>query len=116
MIKQITLVHKRSDLSSEEFNKHWKEIHGPIFARSAPGLKKYMQNHFVRIPGVKYEGDGIAETWFDSFEDQRKLETWIRSEKAKEVLDDAVKFIDTSKGESVWFVEEHVIWADENFK
>jgi uncharacterized protein (TIGR02118 family) len=106
MIKQITLIHKKPGLSDEEFNRHWREIHGPMFAK-APALRRYVQNHFVGLPGVKYEGDGIAETWFDDLESQRKLEAWIRSKDAKEVLDDAVRFV--SGSESVWFVEENVI-------
>ena len=79
MIKQITLVHRKPGMSNEDFNKHWKEIHGPMFARSAPGVRKYVQNHFVQLPGVEYEGGGIAETWFDNLEAQRELETWIQS-------------------------------------
>ena len=105
MIKQFTLVTRKPGLTREEFNRHWKEIHGPIFAK-APGLKRYVQNHYVEIPGRDYLADGIVETWFDDMDAQQNLKAWIDSGEAKELMDDAAKFLDGSK-ETVWFTEEH---------
>jgi uncharacterized protein (TIGR02118 family) len=114
MIKQFTLVDKKPGLSDEEFNYHWKYIHGPIFAKS-PGLKRYVQNHFVKIPGVQYKGDGIVETWFDDMKSQQKLKEWIQSGQAKELMDDAAKFLATTK-DTVWFADEHVIVSGGSYK
>ncbi|OGO01280.1 MAG: hypothetical protein A2Y90_02960, partial [Chloroflexi bacterium RBG_13_52_12] len=64
-IKTIAVAHKKAGMTTGEFNKYWLEQHSPLAARLFPGLRKYVQNHFVIEPGRKYEGDGIVEMWFD---------------------------------------------------
>jgi hypothetical protein len=34
-------------------------------ARMIPGLRKYVQNHFITVPGLEYEGDSFVEMWYD---------------------------------------------------
>jgi uncharacterized protein (TIGR02118 family) len=97
MIKLVSLIHKRPDLTAEAFRKYWKEQHGPLAAKIIPGLRKYTQNHLVRLHGVTYEGDGFAELWFDDLEAYKKYLTWRQSDGAKALLDDEDKFIDRSK-------------------
>ena len=97
MIKLVSLIYKRLNLTDEEFRKYWKEKHGPLAAKVIPGLRKYTQNHLVRLHGVKYEGDGFAEIWFEDLESYKKYLTWRNSDTAKVLLDDEDKFIDRSK-------------------
>ncbi|MDP6688137.1 MAG: EthD family reductase [Alphaproteobacteria bacterium] len=71
MIKRISLLTRKPDLSHEEFVRHWLEVHGPL-ARAVPGIRRYVQSHIqsetVRadIPATDIEVDGIAELWYDS--------------------------------------------------
>ena len=65
MVKLIILLKRHPESTHEEFMKHWKEEHGPLAIKMIPGLKKYVQNHLVNLPGMRYEVDGIAELWFD---------------------------------------------------
>ena len=50
MIKSIALAHRKTGLTREEYNRYWKEQHAPLAAKLIPGVRKYVQNHFVEIP------------------------------------------------------------------
>ncbi len=108
MIKSISLVHRKPGLSIEEFNRHWKEQHGPLAAGLIPGLRKYVQNHFIAVPGFKNEGDGIVEMWYDTVEDFKKSLDFVNSEGGRELAADGASIADMKEG-FLWVVEEHVI-------
>ena len=108
MIKLIALIFKKPDLTDEEFCGYWKEKHGPLAAKVIPGLRKYTQNHFIKLPGLKYEGAGFVELWFDELEVFKKYLAWRQSDAARPLLDDEDKFMDRSKIVR-YVVEEHLI-------
>src|SRR3972149_4663946 len=111
MIKSISLAYRKPGLTREEYNKYWKEQHGPLAARMFLGLRKYVQNHFVTIPGRAYEGDGIVEMWWDDVEAFGDSMKFLNSEAGKPLLLDGAKFADM-RGGGPWVVEEHVIKDD----
>lgn len=108
MIKSISLAHRKAGLTREEFSRYWKEQHGPLAARLIPGLRKYVQNHFVTVPGREFEGDGIVEMWYDSVEAFEKSMEFIHSEAGRVLYLDGAKFSEMRPG-GLWVVEEHVI-------
>ena len=65
MIKLIATIYKKPGLSDEEFYKYWKEKHGPLVSKIVPGLRRYVQNHLIKIPGHEYEAEGFVESWWD---------------------------------------------------
>ena len=111
MIKTIALAHRKTGLTREEYNKYWLEQHGPLAARLIPGIKRYVQNHLVSIPGMEFEGDGIVEMWYDDVEAYQKSMESIRS--SKELAEDGAKFAEMRKG-GLWIVEEHIIMDELN--
>ena len=79
MIKLNILISRREGLSLEEFSKHWKEIHGPLFS-SQPEVKQYVRRYIQahstgeslnQFPVAKF--DGIAQIWVDQMEDIGKV-------------------------------------------
>ncbi|HSW57802.1 MAG TPA: EthD family reductase [Dehalococcoidales bacterium] len=108
MIKTIVIAHKKPSLTDAEFNRHWKEVHGPLAAKLIPGVRRYVQNHLVSVPGYQYEGNGIVEMWYDSLESHQKSLEFLRSPSAQELAQDAGKFCIMKPG-GIWLVEEHVI-------
>ncbi len=94
MIKVCELVQRRPGMTVEEFQVHWRDVHGPIVA-AIPGLRRYVQSHpllggYRRGP-LPY--DGLAELWFDDKEALRSIATTDAFAAAKV---DEPNFIDTA--------------------
>jgi uncharacterized protein (TIGR02118 family) len=110
VIKTIVVAHRKPGMTREEYSKYWLEKHGPLAARLMPGVRRYVQNHIVAVPGMEFEGDGVVETWYDS------VEAWQKSLKAIQASDelkrDAANFCDMHGKSQMWLVEEHVIKDD----
>jgi uncharacterized protein (TIGR02118 family) len=101
VVKVIALLHRRPDLSVEEFLAHWETVHA-AFIRALPGIRRYRQNHAVshRAP---WPYDGAAEVWFDSIGDVARA---FSSPAADAMREDEQRFI----ADITWFlVEEHEI-------
>lgn len=108
MIKSIALAHRKTGMTREEYNRYWKEQHGPLAARLIPGLRRYVQNHFIEVPGMEYEGDGIVEMWYDDVEAFQNSMKFIHTGAGEALREDGEKFAEM-RGGGLWIVEEHVI-------
>ena len=66
-LKLIALLTRKPGLAPGEFQRHWREVHGPLVARS-PGVRRYVQSH-ARLGGYSAGRtppyDGVALLWFD---------------------------------------------------
>jgi uncharacterized protein (TIGR02118 family) len=65
MIKVIAVLHRRAEMSREEFVRYWREVHAPM-AQGMPGVRRYVINPAVEafaMGGPSF--DGVAELWFD---------------------------------------------------
>ncbi len=108
MIKTLSLLTRRPELSHEEFVRHWVEIHVPL-AHAVPGVRRYVQNHILDEPTrpdiatIEVAVDGIAELWFD---DRAALERSNASPEAKRLHADGALFIG---GIKTFIVEEKTI-------
>ncbi|MBN1176932.1 MAG: EthD domain-containing protein [Dehalococcoidales bacterium] len=112
MIKFINLVKRKQGISRPEFYKYWQETHGPFVARHIPLMRRYVQNHFIDVPGMDTdaEHDGIIEVWYDDIEAMEKSLAWGRTPEAKEsgIMEDWAKIADMSPP-TIWVAEGHVI-------
>ena len=110
MIKTILIVKKKEGISREEFYQYWKDVHGPLVAKHIPGLKKYIQNHFIEVPGYNEEGDGIIETWYDDVDSFQKSMAFNRTKESRDLGlgQDWAKIADMGRPK-MWVVAEHVI-------
>ena len=118
MIKLVMCLHRRSDLSREQFLDYWKNKHGPFFQQNAATLrsKRYVQGHTIDSPlndamkssrGMQPEFDGVAEVWFESEQDLMQAMNSAEGQKlSAALLVDEGNFIDHSKS-SAFLVGEH---------
>ncbi len=100
MIKTVTLLHRRSDLTSEQFHDHWKTVHAALVL-AMPKVRRYVQCRPVEVPGREAPCDGVAEVWYDSVEDF--LSTAESAEYAR-LLADEKHFMGAKTGESVFVI------------
>ena len=68
MIKTVTILIRRPDLTSEQFHDHWKNVHAPLVL-AMPKVRRYVQCRPLEAPGREAPCDGVAEVWYDSMED-----------------------------------------------
>jgi uncharacterized protein (TIGR02118 family) len=120
MVKLIFCLHRRADISEEEFHRYWRQDHAPLVARHAGalGIRRYVQLHSGAGPvnamlaasrGAPEAFDGVAELWFDDAESlARSAASAEGMAAAAELAADEERFID--HGRSPLFVaDEQVI-------
>jgi uncharacterized protein (TIGR02118 family) len=72
-VKNIEFVRHKPGLPIEEFQRYWREVHGPLGA-SIPVVRRYVQSHTRRSvyeSGKTPLYDGVALTWFDDTQAMR---------------------------------------------
>jgi uncharacterized protein (TIGR02118 family) len=109
MIKSFTIAERTpGQPQNPEILRYWKEKHGPLAARILPGVKKYIQNHPVAVPGIEMDVDRIAEMWWESIDSYQQYLQWRQTEDAKPLLEDEKKFSDPGRRHR-FMAEEFVV-------
>ncbi len=77
MIKTFGMLHKRGDISQEQFHAHWRGPHADHAVKLVPVMRRYVQNHRAArpYPGFQPPSDGCPEVWLDSLEAAYRLTT-----------------------------------------
>lgn len=109
MIKTVTLLHRRSDLSRRQFHDHWKSVHASLVL-AMPLVRRYVQCRPLEVPGREAPCDGVAEVWYDSVEDF--LATADSPEYAR-LLADEKNFMGAKTQESIFVIVEEDEFAVE---
>ncbi|PHP66781.1 hypothetical protein CSC94_11785 [Zhengella mangrovi] len=93
MIKRITLLRRKEDISDAAFRKHWAEPHAEI-AKGFEGMEGYNQNRvdaiFWQTGEIPFHVDGIVELWFAS---QETVDRNAVSETTKALIADEPRFL-----------------------
>jgi uncharacterized protein (TIGR02118 family) len=70
MIKMYGLLPRRSDVTEEFFQDHWRTVHGPM-VEFVPSIHRYIQSHRRALPADGFAENpytGVAEVWFDDLD------------------------------------------------
>jgi len=123
MVKLIYCLRRLPNLSLDEFQKYWRENHGPLVTRhkDVMHLRRYVQSHTIwdermeerrRALGRPEPFDGVAELWWDSIEELTpQTPTPEREKTGTTLFEDELKFIDIPRS-PVWLAEEHPVITD----
>jgi uncharacterized protein (TIGR02118 family) len=91
MIVRMGLLTRKPGITTEQFRRHWREVHGPLAAHM-PGLRRYHQNHLIDASPlgsgtspVGWHLDGISELWFD---DMASMQAAVASDAYRAVAAD----------------------------
>ena len=119
MIRLVFLLRRKPESSLEEFQRYWREQHGPLAAGFARHLNilRYVQVHTLIDPmndamaqargGMEPVYDGVAELWWDSLETLASAAASAEGEAAlAALLEDEAKFIDLINS-PLWFTHEY---------
>lgn len=124
MLKLVYCLRRLPEISREEFQRHWRQTHGPLVRdrAAALGIRRYVQVHTLDSPlnealrasrGSESDiYDGVAELWWESAEALAAgTATPEGRQAARELFEDEKGFIDFAR--SVVFVaEEHPFVGD----
>jgi uncharacterized protein (TIGR02118 family) len=119
MIKLTFCLHRLPHLSREDFQRYWFESHAPLVARHREVLRirRYVQMHagadamnaaIAASRGAPPQYDGVAELWWDSFDDIVANPNPGAAAAGLELLEDERKFIDLARS-PLFFGAEKVI-------
>lgn len=118
MIKLVFCARRLPHLSRAEFQRYWRETHGPLVRSHASCLRirRYVQLHTLDDPlndvlrasrGGPEPFDGIAELWWDERDDlAAAVSTDVGRRASEELLADERRFIDLPRS-PLWLGEEH---------
>ncbi len=106
-VKIIEFVTRRPGMAVADFQRHWREVHGPI-AAGITQIRRYEQSHlrpgaYARGPAPRY--DGLAVVWFD---DTQAMRASARSEAFARTRADEPNFLPDT-GVDFIITREHVI-------
>lgn len=122
MIKLLFCLRRRPELSREEFQAYWRDVHAPLVRSVAAELAivRYVQSHrqvrpelesILKARGVTKEPfDGVAELWWNTFEEMNAAGNTAEGRAAGRALfADEQRFIDLTNSELVFAEEYEVI-------
>jgi len=120
MVKLVFCLRRLPQLSRADFQRYWREGHGPLVRRHAATLRirRYVQVHTREDPlngvlqasrGGPEPYDGVAELWWESREDLQAATASSEGQRASlELLEDERRFIDLERS-PLWVAEEHPV-------
>lgn len=120
MIKLTFCLIRRPELTREAFQAYWLGTHAGLVAgvRDVLRIRRYVQLHSLpadaseelrRVRGGPEGFDGVAQLWWDSFEDMATARDEAASAAGRMLLEDERKFIDLERS-PLWWGEEKVIF------
>jgi hypothetical protein len=125
MLKLVMSVRRLPELSREQFDYHWQNIHAPLVSQHAAvlGIRKYIQTSPLPNPAAQNalqrgrdcepaDFDGCAELWWDDLDAHlaaRKTSEGLYALQA--LIEDERRFVDLARSQ-LWYAEERIIVAN----
>jgi uncharacterized protein (TIGR02118 family) len=125
MLKLIMCVKRRSDLTREEFDRHWIGNHAPLVRanRDFLGIRRYVQT----VPLANAEAqrriqasrgsepvdfDGCAEIWYNDLETHLAARNTPEGARALQLLiEDERRFVDLGRSQ-LWYGTERPVISE----
>ncbi len=120
MIKLTFCLTRQPGFTRQAFQDYWFNTHAPLVAsvREVLRIRRYAQLHSLpddvsaglrATRGGPESFDGVAQLWWDSFEDMAGADSEAARAAGALLLEDEKRFIDLSRS-PLWWGTEHVIF------
>jgi uncharacterized protein (TIGR02118 family) len=121
MIKLTFALVRRPEFTRASFQDYWRNQHAPLVAsvREILRIRRYVQVHSLpqevsaalqQTRGGPEGFDGVAELWWESFDDLTAAgQSAAAADAAARLLEDERRFIDLSRS-PLWWGEEKAIF------
>jgi uncharacterized protein (TIGR02118 family) len=104
MLKFMVVICKRAGMSTEEFEKYLRDVHGPL-AKKLPGLRKYVHNFPQEdLRRKRPAWDAIVELYFD---DRATMEAAWKTSQGLASDADLPAFADLNR--TTWSVVKEIV-------
>ncbi len=119
MLKLVYCLRRKPELSVEDFQRYWRDVHAPLVSDRAEllGIKRYIQAHtsMPEVNGILQQRnggspepfDGVAEIWVETL-DALASEDPAVQQAAADLLADEGNFIDLARS-PIWIAQENVV-------
>jgi uncharacterized protein (TIGR02118 family) len=121
MVTLVFALHRRPELSEEEFHRYWREQHAPLVRKHADalGIRRYSQLHTLDTPLTEAvrasrgcapsDYDGVALVWFDGLDALGAAAATPEGLAAGAALrEDEQRFLDLERC-AIWLTEDHPV-------
>lgn len=120
MIKLTFCLVRKPELTLEQFQDYWINTHAPLVAsvKDVLRIRRYVQLHSYapetsadtrRSRGGPEQYDGVAQLWWNSFEDMASADPAAARDAGRLLLEDEKRFIDLARS-PLWWGEEKVVF------
>jgi uncharacterized protein (TIGR02118 family) len=104
-MKLVFVLFRKADLTHEQALAEWVGERHTSIVRKIPGLKRWTQNHAVKLPS-EAAADGVGELWFASTEAMQKA---MKSPEMAAAVEDAKRFLDMERTYALVMDEKAII-------
>jgi hypothetical protein len=112
LIKVISLIVRKSELSREQFAEHYEQIHVPLALRSLDGFRGYTRNYLGElIVGAPATFDCASEFWYADRAAIDRTMKFMASAESQALHDDELSFMDRPRN-TFFPVAETLILGD----
>lgn len=125
MIRIISLLKRKPELTHEEFLHHWREVHVPMIAGNAEalGVLRYSivaavepeaTARFNPTGGLEDQYDGVGELWLDSSDRVTLPPSPEAAAVLARIADDEHRFVDRTRSYTLLGEETEIIGGVES--
>ena len=101
MIRTLSLIKRRPDITRDAFREHYETVHAPLALPYMDGLVRYVRYHLEAELHGEIGFDVISAFWYRDAESTAQLKEILASDEGKPILEDELTFMD--KPENVVF-------------
>ena len=96
-VRSFAILHRRHDVSPEEFSRYWNEEHAPRVLE-LPGVLKFATNLVLECRVAGIAPDAIGELWWVS---EEAREARLKTPQYEALLASGAKIIDQSRNAAI---------------